>query len=146
MFCILGQYILCACQAMMIKIISALRACMQLTFVCTITKYCVTVHMYVCTLVKFIRYLCYISILCTFGPVCVTVSHTSECPSDNGFCRSVPSGDWSNCLIVADGGSSSGISTTEGPSSIIASPFCGIGKRYRRLDCLDMSNQLAESM
>ena len=73
--------------------------------------------------------------------------HTSECPSDNGFCRSVPSGDWSNCLIVADGGSRSGsISTTEGPSSIIASPFCGIGKRYRRLDCLDMSNQLAESM
>ena len=28
----------------------------------------------------------------------------------------------------------------------IASPFCGIGKRYRRLDCLDMSNQLAEPM
>ena len=78
---------------------------------------------------------------------CFSYYHTSECPSDNGFCRSVPSGDWSNCLIVADGGSRSGsISTTEGPSSIIASPFCGIGKRYRRLDCLDMSNQLAESM
>ena len=40
--------------------------------------------------------------------------------------------------------SNGGISSSSG--SIIASPFCGIGKRYRRLDCLDMSNQLAESM
>ena len=70
----------------------------------------------------------------------------------NDVCRSVPSGDWSDCLIVADtsesrSGSIPAAAVAEGPTgSIIASPFCGIGKRYRRLDCLDMSNQLAESM
>ena len=50
--------------------------------------------------------------------------------------RSVPNGDWSDCLIIEE--------SQEGKSSV--SPFCGIGKRYRRLDCLDMSNQLAEPM
>ena len=56
------------------------------------------------------------------------------------FHRSVPNGDWSDCLLLEEGKSSS-VSKVQA-----SSPFCGIGKRYRRLDCLDMSNQLAEPM
>ncbi len=75
--------------------------------------------------------------------------------------RSVPNGGWSQCILdEAQASSSSSMSSSPvfsavtkmspsiGSSSVIASTtttgLCGIGKRYRRMDCLDMSNNLAE--
>lgn len=56
------------------------------------------------------------------------ITETENCPCMKY--RSVPnSGQWSRCILE---------------TSSETSEFCGIGKRYRRLDCLDSNNQLVD--
>lgn len=69
---------------------------------------------------------------------CHNVKRSDEESCPCGKYRSVPNGQWSQCIL--DSSSSDATSSSVSKTS----SFCGIGKRYRRLDCLDMSNQLAD--
>ena len=49
--------------------------------------------------------------------------------------KSVPNGEWSQCILE---------SSSHHSSSSARSRFCGIGKRYRRLDCLNSNNHIVD--
>ena len=49
--------------------------------------------------------------------------------------KSVPNGEWSQCILE---------SSSHHSSSSARSRFCGIGKRYRRLDCLNSNNHVVD--
>ena len=55
--------------------------------------------------------------------------------------QSVPGGQWSQCIIESSIASQSSQSSLQPTSQ---SQFCGIGKRFRRLDCLDANNQITD--
>lgn len=51
-------------------------------------------------------------------------------------------GQWSHCIL--DTVVQSTTTTATSGLSTATAKFCGIGKRYRRVDCLDSANQLAD--
>ena len=80
-----------------------------------------------------------------FGPCRTNASHPMEsieeepCPCQQF--QSAPGGQWSQCILEVSQITSSSLSSK---TSQTASQFCGIGKRYRRLDCLDATNQITD--
>ena len=60
------------------------------------------------------------------------MSENENCPCYEY--KSVPNSEWSQCILE---------SSSQHTSSA-RSRFCGIGKRYRRLDCLNSNNQIVD--
>ena len=56
--------------------------------------------------------------------------------------QSVPGGQWSQCILESS--TTSTATTSPSTTSSSSSQFCGIGKRFRRLDCLDSNNQITD--